>query len=307
VSKKIIILLVSILLIIVFYKIFSFKHDEDANVILEVSGIKQSALTETPKPTSSPTPSPTPIPTPTPFSYYAPSTLMSFEELVGSNGDENKITYQDIPTPPSPDTYKLVVNLYYQFVTVLKKDDDGNFTIPVRYMLCSTGTDEDGITPIGEFEIGNLKWRFTTFDGSGLWAQYLTLFKEGGYYFHSVLYTRKDAYYYRAYSYNNLGAKDSHGCIRLTVPDARWIWYYIAPGSKGVVIEGSEDPAQSKIREQLVLPKIPPDEERPQILKKDSTEKIPITEPWPGYTGPITPVVKESSMADETTFPQNPK
>ena len=309
--KKIFILLICGLLVVVIYKIFFFDQNNKDTILLEVSGINQPVLTETPKPTASPTPSPTPIPTPTPFSYYAPTILMDFVELVGSNGDQDLVRYEDIPTPPSPDTYKLVINLYYQFITVFEKDSDGGFTIPVRYILCSTGKPSTP-TPVGEFEIGSIKGRFVQFEGTDYFAQYWTQLS-GTSYLHSILYSRADAYYYKEGSFKKLGSKASSGCIRMPVPDARWIWYHIAPGTKAVVIEGEEDPIQSKIKEQLIviLDKFPPDRKRPEILRKKSGEKIPITEPWPGYTGPIAPILKEknqeSTIVDEIISPENPK
>ena len=40
--------------------------------------------------------------------------------------------------------------------------------------------------------------------------------------FHSVLYKEKDGPVTQS-SVNNLGRKASHGCIRLSVEDAKWI------------------------------------------------------------------------------------
>jgi len=310
VVKKIFILLICGLLVVVIYKIFFFDQNNKDTILLEVSGINQSTLTETPIPTTSPTPSPTPVPTPTPFSYYAPTVLMDYVELVGNNKDYTEYSKIPIPPPP-PDTYKLVINLYYQFITIFKKDTNGDFTVPVRYILCSTGK-QGTPTPVGEFEIGSLKWRFPAFENTDYFAQYWTQLS-GTSYLHSILYSRADAYYYKPNSFRKLGTKASSGCIRMPVPDARWIWYTIAPGTKAVVIEGEEDLIQAKIREQLsvILDKFPLGKERPEILKEKSVEKIPVTEPWPGYTGLITPLIKEknqeSTIVDETISPENQK
>lgn len=309
IKKIIILLIISLLVVVVGVRIF-FLKENDKDMVLEVSGIEQTfvsdktlEITSTP----SPIPTPTPVPTPTPFSYYAPTVLMSFEELVGNNKDYTE--YSKIPTPPSPDTYKLVINLYYQFITVFERDANGEFTVPVRYILCSTGK-QSTPTPIGEFEIGNVKGRFVQFKGTDYFAQYWTQLS-GTSYLHSILYSRADAYYYKENSFKRLGTKASSGCIRMPVPDARWIWYNIAPGTKAVVVEGEEDPTLAKIKEQLsvILDKFPPDRKRPEILKEKSEEIIPITEPWPGYTGPIAPVVKEKSQkpAIETISPENQK
>ena len=49
-----------------------------------------------------------------------------------------------------------------------------------------------------------------------------------------------------------LGKKASHGCIRLTVPDARWIFYNICYDTTVEIRKGSKDDEATKaIREQL--------------------------------------------------------
>jgi len=197
---------------------------------------------------------------------------MSIEELVGDNG--NYTLYEDLSNVPENDTYKLVINLYYQFATVYERDEDGNYTILVRYMACSTGKDETP-TPTGTFEVGEIKARFHEFVIGG-WAQYWTQLGDTNYYLHSVLYSRQDANTYTEASYVNLssGLTASHGCIRFWVPDARWIWYNMAPGSIVEIIEGEEDEEMAEIRSQLVFPDYP----NPRVVL--STGNIPMTDTW---------------------------
>ena len=121
----------------------------------------------TPVPTMTPPPSPTPGPTavptatptasPIPFSYYAPTVNMSFEELVGGLEDTYYETEGIDPVMPkgypAPDTYKLIVDVTWQVVMAFKKDANGNYTVPVRYMLCSTGSSKNGLTRIGTFKL----------------------------------------------------------------------------------------------------------------------------------------------------------
>ena len=58
----------------------------------------------------------------------------------------------------------------------------------------------------------------------------------------------------------------SHGCIRLTVPDARWIYYNVAPGTEVEVRKGSSsDKEAAEIRSKLVLAKRP--SKRPDLVK----------------------------------------
>ncbi|MFZ5974256.1 MAG: L,D-transpeptidase [Bacillota bacterium] len=231
--------------------------------------------TATLDPTPFPSPSPTPVPTPTPFYKLAPTTVMSFEELVGDNGD-----YSDPPPPPVTGTYKVVVNIYHQFITVFKKDTAGNFTVPVRYMVCSSGSWKNP-TPTGKFRMGADRKRFSCFTKYKVYGQYWSQVT-GSIYFHSLLYSARNARYYTSSSYRMLGKRASHGCIRLLVPDARWIYYNIAAGTEIEIVYGSKNDKQAKaIKEMLVRAPLP--KARPN-LKPGS---FAVTEAWPGYTGEV--------------------
>ena len=219
----------------------------------------------TPEPTPTPKPTPTPEPTEIPFSYYAPTVNMSFEELVGSLDDLDvdhpfDKTKYILPTYyPAPDTYLIIVDTYWQVVMVYKKDVSGEYTIPVRYMLCSSGSSRVGSeTRLGTWNMQPVKLRFGRFVGTGEFAQYWSLIRSRTY-FHSILYTTSDLSTYQTTVYNNLGKKASHACVRLTVPDARWIYYNISYDTTCIVREGSKNDLETKaIREQLVLPTPPP-------------------------------------------------
>ena len=218
----------------------------------------------TPVPTPSPVPTPTPLPTEIPFSYYAPTVNMSFEELVGSFDDINTKDASDesrylLPKYyPAPDTYKIIVDLYWQVVMVYRKDENGAYTVPVRYMLCSSGSSRVGSeTRVGDWKMQPVKIRFGQFKVSREYAQYWSLIRSRTY-FHSVLYTTSDLSSYQEVVYNSLGKKASHACIRLTVPDARWIYYNICYDTLCVIREGSKNDLETKaIREKLILPPVP--------------------------------------------------
>ena len=190
-----------------------------------------------------PTVTPTPIPeeTPIPFSYYAPTVNMSFEELVGSLDDVRKEAKDLLAAGyPDPDTYYIIVDIYWQVVMVYRKGADGkpDYNQPVRYMLCSTGDPKVGSeTARGVFEIKKARVRFGQFL-SGETAQYWTLIRSRTYF----------------QEYNKLGSKASHACIRLTVPDARWIFYNVAYGTICEIRDGSKtDTNTQSIRSQLIL------------------------------------------------------
>lgn len=230
-------------------------------VIVAVTDVPKTPI-PTPDPTPTPEPTDTPAPTEIPFSYYAPTVNMSFEELVGSLDDfneadpNNESTFRLPAGYPSPDTYRIVVDIYWQVVLVYKKDPEtGEYTVPVRYMICSTGSGRIGSeTRRGVFKMKETKVRFGKFASSPESAQYWSLIFSKTY-FHSTLYNkRRDLSSVQKLSYESLGSKASHGCIRLTVPDARWIYYNICYGTECEIRDGSKNDEETKaIREQLKL------------------------------------------------------
>lgn len=159
---------------------------------------------------------------------YAPASVASFEEQVGDNGD-----YDDIIERPPSDTYRIIVDYTNQCVYAYSRDESGNYTILERVMICTTGGNGDW-TPTGEFKMSTDYHRFGYFPSFNCYAQYWTQMF-GNFYFHSIIYNARDASTYTMNSYNNLGKPGSHGCIRLFVPDARWIYENCAPGTWGEV------------------------------------------------------------------------
>ncbi len=230
-------------------------------------------------PTPSPAPAkPTPTPAPEepeetpppekPFSDLAPTTRMSFEELVGDNG-----VYDDVTRWPEKDAYRVVVDLCHQVVIAYEKGETGEYTVPVRYMVCSSGK-RSTPSPSGTFEIGTHRVRFGKFVHDGVFGQYWTQIT-GRIYFHSLLYSQRSAKTYTKNSYTALGSAASHGCIRLLVPDARWIYYHIAPGAQVEIRKGSEDDTETAaIKERLTRAALP--ETRPDL----KAGEVPSTDNW---------------------------
>ena len=201
------------------------------------------------------------------FAELAPTINMSFAELVGDDG------MREYPKGyPEPDTYSIIVDIEHQVTMVYTKDENGEYTVPVRYMLCSTGAHDR--TPKGEFEMDSFRVRFSQFKRDKRYGQYWTQIR-GAIYFHTILYTKLEAATYQEDIFELLGTADSHGCVRLTVPDARWMWYHIAPGTHCEVRDGSPDDTETAaIREKLILAS-PPEEH----LDLQPGE-IPYTDNW---------------------------
>lgn len=198
------------------------------------------------------------------FEDLAPTVNMSFEELIG----DNKVYDSPKSYPPS-DTYRITVDLYHQIVAVYSKDDKGEYTVPVRYMICSSGRNGNST---GIIKMGQHRVRFGEFKSADCYGQYWSNIT-GRIYFHTILYSKRTATSYIKSAYNALGTRASHGCIRLTVPDARWIWYHCAPGTVVEIRNGSADDLEfNEIKEKLKIAKMP--EGRADL------ENIPWTDNW---------------------------
>ena len=188
-------------------------------------------------------PQPTPVPTPdsgqeaeVDLAKIAPTTQMTYAELVGSGGDDASLN------PPPAGTYWVEVDVTNRITTVY----DSNNQI-VRQMLCTVGA-KNTPTPVGTFRSGEQRNRFEYFEKYKCYAQYWTHIT-GEILFHSVLYKEKDVSTVMKNSYRNLGRATSHGCVRLTVPDAKWIYENIAPGTKIIVRKKERNKALVKLLE----------------------------------------------------------
>lgn len=102
-----------------------------------------------------------------------------------------------------------------------------------RAFVCSTGT----ATPLGTYNTKQ-KLRWHVLDGPS-YGQYCTRIT-GSILFHSVWYYRNGDYASQSYrEYNKLGTTASHGCVRLTVADAKWIYDNCPLGTTVNIIYGS--------------------------------------------------------------------
>ena len=129
--------------------------------------------------------------------------------------------------------YVLKVSTKDQRVYAYGLDDNNEYTVLVRTMKCSTGKDATP-TPTGTFQSTTgpgARWHY--FKKYQCWAQY-AYYIEGDIMFHSVLYNEKDGPVTQS-SVNNLGRKASHGCVRLSVEDAKWI-YQNCPAQTKIIV-----------------------------------------------------------------------
>ncbi len=122
--------------------------------------------------------------------------------------------------------YYIKVNCKAQTVTIYTCNENGEYVIPIKTMLCSTGvaTPNKGVYPI----CNKYEWRSLVGNVYGQYATRIT----GSILFHSVPYIKQDKSTLEYWEYDKLGQPASKGCVRLTVEDAKWIYDYCKMGTK---------------------------------------------------------------------------
>lgn len=118
--------------------------------------------------------------------------------------------------------YYLVVDVSEQRVHAYQWTGS-DYSKEVRTMVCSTGKTSTP-TPLGTYSCdGRACDRWYYFKEFHCYAQYAyRIF--GGILFHSVTYSSMNESTISRGALNNLGKRASHGCVRLTVEDAKWIF-----------------------------------------------------------------------------------
>ncbi|MGN0262973.1 MAG: GBS Bsp-like repeat-containing protein [Oliverpabstia sp.] len=116
--------------------------------------------------------------------------------------------------------YVAEVNRQTCTVNIYASDGANGYIIPVIAFTCSVGM-PDTPTPTGTFHTLN-KYRWHELMGPS-YGQYCTRIV-GGILFHSVAGSNMTSYNLSAAEYNKLGQPASHGCVRLCVRDAKWIY-----------------------------------------------------------------------------------
>lgn len=128
--------------------------------------------------------------------------------------------------------YYLKINKTTNVVTVYTQNGQ-----PYTAFVCSTGA----ATPLGTFYTP-AKYRWHLLDGPS-YGQYCTQIT-GNFLFHSVWYYQQNLTSQSYVQYNRLGSTASHGCVRLTVAAAKWIYDNCPLQTKVIIFNGSsaDDP-----------------------------------------------------------------
>ena len=127
--------------------------------------------------------------------------------------------------------YKIIVDIGDQRVYIGQWNGSAYKNL-VKKMKCSTGKDRTP-TPKGTYQsqgkAGGEWYYFKDFNCYAKWATRIV----GGILFHSITFNSHKG---RSGSVSSLGRKASHGCIRLSIEDAKWI-YDNCPTGTTVVIQ----------------------------------------------------------------------
>ncbi|NLX82783.1 MAG: L,D-transpeptidase family protein [Clostridiales bacterium] len=150
-----------------------------------------------------------------------------------------------IPKPTlEPDLipYYVEVDVVNQLIKVFSLDENREHTKLEKVFWCSTGTPGFPSRP-GDYILTGRRSRWAHFPnwGGGTAAWWLRIDREIA--FHSVIYANYDLKRPNMNSVRKLGSVASHGCIRLTLADAKWMYDNIGAGTLvRIYDDGLKDP-----------------------------------------------------------------
>ncbi len=132
----------------------------------------------------------------------------------------------------NPFPYRVEVSIDDQTVKVYELSAEKKYEL-VQTFTCSTGLHDS--TPRGIFLDGHPVNRWHHFEKFNCWAQY-SFEVTGDIMFHSVIYSSNNEHSLRSGSLYALGNPASHGCIRLSVDDAKWLFEHCKRGTVAIII-----------------------------------------------------------------------
>ncbi len=142
------------------------------------------------------------------------------EEMQNENDNSSQNGGEEIDFT-NKDYFRIEVNLSLQKVFIFYKDN------VIKEMICSGGIEEKP-TPPGEFTTTQKSYYFWN-DKYKMGAYYWVRFYSD-YLFHSVPYDEDGQMIQE--EYDKLGTPASHGCIRLKLEEAKWLYEMLPLGAK---------------------------------------------------------------------------
>lgn len=214
------------------------------------------------------------------------------DELKKKNEEEYEKLKKENKISSEVDKYYIKVNYGAQVVTVYTQDSNGNYTVPIKAMLCSTGT----YTPTSGTYRTLAKGNWWPLYGD-VYGQFSTHIYDG-ILFHSVPYLESgDKSSLEYWAYDQLGQRVSMGCVRLTVEDAKWL-YYNCPVGTQVEFYSSSNPGPLGKPSTMKISNAPAD-----VRGWDPTDPDP-NNPWPEY---LKKLEEEENKKEEDNKDDNDK
>lgn len=172
------------------------------------------------------------------FGKSSVAALKAFQQANGLKDDgkagaltQNLLFGPDAVENKTP--WRLRVSLEDQKTYAYRLGEDGEYRLE-RTMICSTGL-LDEWTPRGVFLKTGQQEKWHYFSKYYVWGRY-TYYIDGDIMFHSVLFSSRDEASVNPTSVALLGRRASHGCVRLSVEDAKWL-YETCPKGTIVIVE----------------------------------------------------------------------
>ena len=156
------------------------------------------------------------------------------EETGECDSETQLVLFSDsaVESDVSVSPYMAYVSTKLNKVRIMAWTGDG-YNQEVKMFTCTTGAKATPTLKGTHHAIGPISdWYFMA--DSNIWVRYAFQIKDN-YFFHSVLFTNKGDKSPTRASVRNLGKNASHGCIRLAVDDARWIYENCTAGMTVVI------------------------------------------------------------------------
>lgn len=138
------------------------------------------------------------------------------------------VLVQDLEQILPAKSFRITVDRARCQVTVYAQDGSNGYIVPYKTFICSPGKASTP-TPTGTFKTTN-KYRWHALVDNA-YGQYCVRLGNTSILFHSVPGKSTSIYNIPAEEYNKLGEPASHGCIRMTVADCKWIYDHCASGT----------------------------------------------------------------------------
>ena len=166
---------------------------------------------------------------PTPIEWKISGNKYEYYSSDGKKHTWNKSVYRSwkkIKSMKSSKPYLAAIDRGHTYTSIFTKRN--GMWEPFKAFLCSVGAHQSP-TPAGLHRVWNKSYHeYFEYDGVNQSIWYWTNFGPNGEAFHSILYAADNP---NVPTYSALGAWNSHGCVRLPINTAKWLYEKLGRGS----------------------------------------------------------------------------